>query len=152
MADNVPRVAEVSHLPPRYTAQYAARLRGCSLDPYESLHSGISAKLYAEVIESEYILQAKAGIISAQGGAMGHPEADISKAGGMLKNLYYEILSSVPYMTGGQTSEDVAQKEREVAVAKYEAYRNAVLQQREGWEPEESLQPIKLRGINTDGR
>ena len=24
MADNVPRVAEVSHLPPRYTAQYAA--------------------------------------------------------------------------------------------------------------------------------
>lgn len=100
------------------------------------------------MIESEYILQARAGIVAAQGGVMSHPEADIKNASGILKSLYAEILSSIPYMTGGLGPGEVANKEREEAVAMYEAYRKSVLGERPGYIPLPEPEKIEIRSVS----
>ena len=90
-------------------------------------HSGIALKLRADVLDSTTRLNTRLQYLQAWASIHGHPQADIEKAGDSLRNMYYDALNELPYLTGGKSGKEVAQDDRMAAVKRWQAHRDAIL-------------------------
>ena len=93
-------------------------------------HTHLTEQLYADVLESDLLFQARMHRLVAWAAMHGHPSADLEKAGQSLRMHYIDALGMIPYITGGQTGEDALQAERMQLVQRYHEHRERVLQGR----------------------
>jgi hypothetical protein len=97
-----------------------ARLRGIHTKDAE-LHKH-SAKFYStvcEVLESDLLRDIRGQKYTAMMAAATHPSIDYDKAMSVAIDAYYNLIETLPYITGGATKEDMKQMEREQAVDDY---------------------------------
>ncbi len=75
-----------------------ARLRGCNLDPHESLHSGLTYRLHLEVLEDEKILPLRTARALATALQIGHPDFDLNSLATVIADLSQELDEGIPYL------------------------------------------------------
>jgi hypothetical protein len=101
-----------------------ARTAGCR-------HGYLTERLYADVLESEFLFNARLARMTSWAAMHGHPDADIGEVGRMLRMHYIDALASIPYITGGQTGEGTIAQERQKLVDRFKRYKDAILQGRQ---------------------
>lgn len=73
-----------------------------------------------DVLESEYLLQARLANAVAYASIHGNPAADAEKGMANVNKLYARALDAVPYLTSGPAASDQAlEAEREEAVRRW---------------------------------
>ena len=97
------------------------------VDPNEMMHSPLTLQLREGVIECEYIFQASLARVIAYSALNSHPHADLEKAGPKTHANYLDALSTIPYLTGGKSGEDMIRAERLDFVNRFNQYRDRVL-------------------------
>jgi hypothetical protein len=85
-----------------------------------------------------------AGMI-AHSAVNGHPDIDVDKVGIDTKQLYFDMMSAVPYFTEGTTSTDALQDEREAAAAEYKRIFVDPYKKKPGFKEEKLEQPTILK-------
>lgn len=69
-----------------------------------------------EVLETELAIPLRAAGAILQGSPASHPDADLDKANGAIKNIHKNLWSILPYMMAGEKGQKEAlQSEREAA-------------------------------------
>lgn len=109
-------------------------------------HTYLTEQLFAGVLESELLLEARMSRLVAWAALHGHPSADLEQAGQSLRVHYIDALSCVPYITGGQSGANAMQQERTDFAKRYQAYKQRVLQGRQLRAPRDKLAGIKVVG------
>lgn len=94
-------------------------------------HSYLTQRLYAEVIESDMLLNAGVQHVVAWSALHSHPNADFEAATKQLRSHYVDALSRVPYLTGGQTGAGSVEADRQAFYERYKEYKAKVLQGRQ---------------------
>lgn len=80
------------------------------------LHSKLTERLKADVIESEHLLNVSLAHMISVCSMFAHPQADIEKGNAQLTQMYYNALANLPYLTGGKTGTDMIEEERDKAI------------------------------------
>ena len=52
-----------------------------------------------------------------------HEKADFDKAATQVSNMWFKALENAPYLTGGVTSEDAANAERDAAIEQFKKWK-----------------------------
>lgn len=97
----------------------AAHLRGCRIDPFESLHSSQAYRLQLEVLEDEYRRLAMAIGAVASVTPLGNSQVDLKDAAAVIRGAQEHVWSSLPYVIAAQGGKTPIEQEREEAVARY---------------------------------
>jgi hypothetical protein len=90
-------------------------------------HTGMTLYLREEVIESMLLMNARLAYMSALGALYGNPGADVEKGADQVNKIYYDALSHVPYMLGGESVEDAMMASRMAAIEEYQRMKRAAL-------------------------
>ena len=68
------------------------------------------------MLEAELMLPLRAAGAVMQTGPMSHPNTDVDKTNGVIKNIFHNLMNALPYATAGDDQEKGAlQREREEA-------------------------------------
>lgn len=60
-----------------------------------------------------------------------HSDANFAKAGELVNKMYYDALSSIPYMTEGRSGEEMLGEERQKSIKRFMDYRKASIKDME---------------------
>ena len=85
-------------------------------------HTPISVRLRRNVIDAELRLQVR--LASMQSWSSIHARSDLKfeSVSGRQKQIYFDALSAIPYLTHGRTYEDEKQQERAETIRRYRAW------------------------------
>jgi len=108
------------------TAVDSLRATHMSVD-FEHRHSGLTLLIRGEVIEAEYMLLARSAQMVSVAALSSHPVCDMDKNQERVKALYYDVLASIPYMTGGKSGTEVVTDERMKFVEQYNEMRRKTM-------------------------
>jgi hypothetical protein len=88
--------------------------------------------------------------MEANAATTAHPDIDTQQVGNYVQNLYFDMLSAVPYLTGGGDPKDALQAEREAAAAEYKRIFVDPYKLKPGFEVKERLMPTPLKSTKKD--
>ena len=89
-------------------------------------HSGLTQVLYADIIESQILLDTQLGYMQTIGALHAHSNADIEKAGPKINKMYINALGTIPYLTGGQSADEVISADRQKFIDEYQEFVKAM--------------------------
>lgn len=114
----------------RIYLEVATLLRGNSappIDPFEYRHSRVALDIRRDVVESMLLYESGLAYMAAFASLHAHPQADIEKGSDQINKMYFDALGKVPYLTGGQSGEDIVMGDRMKAVEEYLKMKRAMI-------------------------
>ena len=93
-------------------------------------HTYLTRSLYADVLESEYLYQARLSRLNSWASLHGHPDADLEATNQQMRLHFIDAIGTIPYITGGKSGVDALHQERIDFANRYKAYKEQVLQGR----------------------
>jgi hypothetical protein len=60
-----------------------------------------------------------------------HGDANFAKAGELVNKMYFDAISSIPYMTEGRSGEEMIGEERKKSIERFMEYRKATIKEPE---------------------
>ena len=103
-------------------------------------HSSLAFQLRADVLDSKLRFDAALANMQSWCSLHGHPQADLSGTVRILKGLFADALSEIPYMTGGKSGDELQNADRNEAIQKYREYRDRVMK-KDSKKPDASVKP-----------
>ena len=80
-----------------------------------------------EVCESTLYQEAGLQFMVALASLHAHADSNFAKAGELVNKMYFDSMSSIPYMTEGRTGEEMLNEERKKSIDRFTEYRNATI-------------------------
>lgn len=82
-------------------------------------HSHLTARLRADVLESENLFGSRLAHMQAVASVYAHPKCSLDQVGEKIRTAHLNALGSIPYMTGGKSGTEVVRDERQEFVNKW---------------------------------